>query len=69
MADHTEQRLSRLIQALDSRLLELLTDRLDLPESTFEQVAILETARNAAARLLEAAGGPRRPGEPRTILA
>lgn len=69
MADHAEQRLRRLIQTLDARLLELLTDRLDLPEATYEQVAVLETARGAAARLLNAAGGPLRPDEPRIIPA
>ena len=69
MSDHTERRLSRLISTLDAQLLELLTSLEDLPDSVLHQAASLETVRGAAARLLDAECGPRRPDEPRAIIA
>jgi hypothetical protein len=69
VADHTERRLRRLIQTLDARLLELLTSLEDLPDAALQQAAALEATRNAAVRLLDAGSGPRRPDEPRAIIA
>lgn len=52
MVDHSERHMTRVIAALDARLLEAMTLREDLSDEALAEIAMIETARNAVLRVM-----------------
>lgn len=52
MVDHSERHMTRVIDALDARLLEAMTLREDLSDEALAEIAMIETARNAVLRVM-----------------